>query len=89
MSFCIGVVFGTLGVGLGLLYVPIFLLIGIHPRIASATVGIIYFFISSSEIIQVLLENILPLDVIIFFTVLAFVSGLTITNYLYDVVIKY
>ena len=51
--------------------VPLMLFIDIHPRVSSATSAFNYIFISMTNLITLLIEKLLPLNVIILFSVLA------------------
>ena len=51
--------------------VPVMLYIDIHPRVCSATSAFNYVFIAMTNLITLLIEKLLPLNVIILFSILA------------------
>jgi uncharacterized membrane protein YfcA len=50
------------GSGAGLVMVPAMLLINMNPRVASATSGTMYFFISATSILKTILSKSLSID---------------------------
>jgi uncharacterized membrane protein YfcA len=50
-AFISGIITGMLGVGAGLINMPILLFLGIRPRVAAATSGFMYLIISGTSII--------------------------------------
>lgn len=84
-----GFMSGMIGVGAGLVIVPVLLLINVHPRVAAATSGMMYFFISSTSILTTILSKILPLEVIFWFVGLALIGVIVISNLIYWIVRKY
>jgi len=49
-----GFIAGMLGAGAGLVVVPVLLILNVHTRVAAATSGFMYFFISWASILTVL-----------------------------------
>lgn len=51
--------------------VPAMLYIDIHPRVASSTSGFNYVFIALTNLITLVIEKLLPMNMIILFSILA------------------
>ncbi|KAL4483024.1 hypothetical protein ABPG74_019050 [Tetrahymena malaccensis] len=84
-----GSVTGMLGMGSGLIILPILLYLGCHTRVCSSTSGFMYLFIGGTSIIYVLTEGVLSYKMILFYAFLALVGGLLFSNILYHYVNKY
>jgi len=86
---CQGFIAGMTGMGAGLVIVPILLLLGIHTRVASATSGFMYFFISFSAIVTTIIEGYISWDMLLLYIGLAFIGGLLVSKLVYFLVNKY
>lgn len=78
-----------LGVGAGLVVVPVLLLLNVQTRVAAATSGFMYFFISFTSILNVLTSGSLGYGVIGWYILLALIGGSFISPLVYWFVNKY
>ncbi|KAL4512562.1 hypothetical protein ABPG72_020399 [Tetrahymena utriculariae] len=84
-----GSVTGMLGMGAGLIILPVLLSLGCHTRVCSSTSGFMYLFIGGTSIIYVITEGVLSYKMILFYALLALIGGLLFSNILYFYVNKY
>ncbi|CAM0913352.1 unnamed protein product [Alopecurus aequalis] len=71
-----GVLAGLLGVGGGTVMGPLFLELGIHPQVSSATATFAMMFSSSIAVVEYYLLNRFPVPYALFFTGLAFLAAI-------------
>uniref|UniRef100_A0ACD6ANK7 Uncharacterized protein n=1 Tax=Avena sativa TaxID=4498 RepID=A0ACD6ANK7_AVESA len=71
-----GVLAGLLGVGGGTVMGPLFLELGIHPQVSSATATFAMMFSSSIAVAEYYLLNRFPVPYALFFTSLAFIAAI-------------
>lgn len=69
--------------------VPSILRLGVHPRVASSTSAFNYIFISITNLITLMIKNLIPIEVTLWFGGLAFIGGSIITKIGYKVIEKY
>lgn len=74
-GFLAGFVSGSLGLGAGLVMVPILLQLKVHPRVASATSGFTYFWIASNNFLKLIVEGLLEYNLIIIFSIIGLIGG--------------
>lgn len=84
-----GLLSGALGAGSGLATVPILLFLGVHPRVASATTQFNYLWVALTLIINVIKDDLLGFEEIIFFTSISMIGGSILAKLLYYFVNKY
>jgi uncharacterized membrane protein YfcA len=68
-----------LGAGAGLVIVPVLLMNNVHPRVAAATSGTMYFFISATSILTVITQQLLSTESLLWYMCLGFIGGKKIT----------
>ncbi|KRX07012.1 hypothetical protein PPERSA_07175 [Pseudocohnilembus persalinus] len=84
-----GFIAGLVGAGAGLVMVPVLLLLKVNPTVAAATSGFMYFFISFSSILSIIVGEYLSYDIILWYTLLAFIGGASVSPLIYFIVNKY
>ena len=78
-----------LGVGAGLVNIPILLMLGIYPMVASATSSIMYIFITGTGIISTIANGSLSTYELLWYLLLSFIGGLVFGKLTYFFVNKY
>jgi len=84
-----GLLTGMLGVGAGLVNIPVLLYLKVYPVVASATSSVMYIFISGTSIIAVMLNGSLTVKELLWYMILSFIGGYVFGKLTYFLVNKY